>query len=200
VTRLLLIRHAHHDYLGRAIAGRLAGVSISAQGRAEAAALTERLAGAGIAAIYSSPLERARQTAEPLARRLGLRIEICQPLSELDFGDWTGRTMAELEADPAWRRFNTQRAATRPPGGELMLEVQARMVAELERIRRLHPDASVAVVSHGDVIRAAVLHYAGIPLDFYSRIEIYPASISIIELDENGPRLIRLNEVTGGGT
>ncbi len=200
MTRVLLIRHAHHDYLGRAIAGWLPGVSLSAQGRAEAAALAERLAGAPIAAIYSSPLERAMETAEPLAHRLGLQIETRRTLGELDFGDWTGRTMAELEADPDWHRFNAQRATTRPPGGELMLEVQTRAVAELERIRQLHPQATVAVVSHGDVIRAAVLYYTGMPMDLYARIEIHPPSVTLVELDESGPRVIRLNDVTGAVT
>jgi probable phosphoglycerate mutase len=191
---LLLIRHAHHDYIGRAIAGWLPGVSLSRQGRIEAAALADRLADARIVAIYSSPLERALETASPLAERLGLRIEIRPALGEVRFGDWTGRTMAELDADPAWQRFNNYRSGTRAPNGEWMLEAQARMTGELERIRRDHPNNAVAVVSHGDVIRAAVMHYAGIPLDLFQRIEIHPASVSVIELDENGPRILKLNE------
>jgi probable phosphomutase (TIGR03848 family) len=188
-----LIRHAHHDYIGRVIAGRLPGVSLSVQGKREAAALPDRLAGAGITVLYSSPLERALETAAPLAERLGLRVEIREALGEIAYGDWTGRTMTELDRDPLWRRFNEYRSGTRAPGGEMMLETQTRMVAELERIRQAHPDAVVAVVSHGDVIRAAILHYAGIPLDLFQRIEIYPASVSIIELDEHLPRIVSLN-------
>jgi broad specificity phosphatase PhoE len=194
-VRLLLIRHADHDYIGRAIAGWLPGVSINELGRRQAAALPERLAGALISAIYSSPLERALETAAPLAAALGMEVEIRDGLREMHFGDFTGRTMAELDVDPVWREFTLHRGNTRAPGGELMLETQARMVAELEHIRCENPNRTVAVFSHADVIRAAVMHYAGIPLDFYQRIEIYPASISTIELLPHGPHIVRLNEV-----
>jgi len=195
VTRLLLIRHAHHDYLDKAIAGWLPGVSLSEFGRRQAAALPKRLIKTRISAIYSSPLERALETAAPLAAGLGMDVQIRDGLREIDFGEFTGRTMAELDTYPIWHRFNLSRGNTRAPGGELMLETQARMVAELERIREANPGGTVAVFSHGDVIRAAVMHYAGIPLDLYQRIEIYPASISTIELLPHGPRIIRLNEV-----
>lgn len=193
--RLLLIRHAHHDYIGRAIAGWLPGVSLSKFGKTQAVALPKRLARSRISAIYSSPLERALKTAAPLAAALGMKVEIRDGLREIDFGEFTGHTMAELDLNPLWHRFNLSRSNTRAPGGELMLETQARMVAELERIRCENPDGVVAVFSHGDVIRAAVMHYAGIPLDFYERIEIDPASVNTIELFAHGPRIIRLNEV-----
>jgi broad specificity phosphatase PhoE len=169
-------------------------VCLSEQGRAEAATLAERLAAAGITVIYSSPLERALETAGPVAARLRLPIEIRDGLGEVRFGDFTGRTMAELDRDPAWHKFNHYRGSTRAPGGELMLEAQARMVAELERIRESHPDGVVAVFSHSDIIRAAVLHYAGMPLDLFERIEIHPASVSVIELGDAGPRILKLNE------
>ena len=193
--RLLLIRHAHHDYIGRAVAGWLPGVSLSELGRTQAAALPKRLANSLITAIYSSPLERALETAAPLAAALGMKIEIRDGLREMNFGEFTGKTMAELGGNPIWHRFNLSRGDTRAPGGELMLETQARMIAELERIRYENRDRVVAVFSHGDVIRSAVMHYAGIPLDLYQRIEIYPAAVSIIELFPHGPRIIRLNEV-----
>jgi probable phosphoglycerate mutase len=194
VTRLFLIRHAHHDYIGRAIAGWLPGVGLSAQGREQAAALPGRLARCGITALYSSPLERAVETAAPLAERWGLRTEIREGLREIDFGEWSGRSMAALGADPAWRQYVEHRSTTRAPAGELMLETQARMVAELERIRAAHPDAAIAVVSHCDVIRAAVLYYAGMPLDFYQRLEIRPASVSVLGFGENSPQILRLND------
>jgi broad specificity phosphatase PhoE len=169
VTRLLLIRHAHHDYIGRAIAGWLPGVSLSGQGRAEAAALADRLAGAHITAIYSSPLERALETAGPLGARLGFPIEIREALGEVRFGDFTGRTMAELDRDPVPGTGSTiYRGSTRAPGGELMLEAQARMLAELERIHESHPGGVVAVFSHSDIIRRRSTF---MPLD--ERIEIH---------------------------
>ena len=193
--RLLLIRHAHHDYIGKAIAGWLPGVSLSEFGRTQAAALPKRLARSGVSAIYSSPLERARETAAPLAAALGMEVEIRDGLREMNFGEFTGRMMAELDMNPLWHRFNLSRGNTRAPGGEPMLETQARMVAELEGIRHENPDGVGAVFSHGEVIRAAVMHYAGIPLDLYQRIEIYPASMSMIELFVHGPRIVRLNEM-----
>ena len=134
------------------------------------------------------------ETAQPLADALHQSIEIRADLGEVRFGDFTGRTMAELDSDPAWHRFNQHRSLARAPGGEMMLESQARMVAELERIRIAHPDATAAVFSHGDIIRAAVLHYLGMPLDFYERIRIDPASITVVELDSAAqPRVVRLN-------
>ena len=193
MTRLLLIRYAHHDYIGRAIAGWLPGVALSLQGQAQAAALPGRLAGAGITAIYSSPLERALETARPVAENLGLSIEIRESLGEVRFGAFTGRTMAGLESDPAWQRFRHYRSGTRAPGGELMVESQVRMVAELERIRERHPGGVAAVFSHSDIIRAAIVHYAGMPLDLFERIEISPASVSVVELSEEGPRILALN-------
>ena len=115
MTRLLLIRHARHDYIGEAIAAWLPGVSLSERGRTQAAALPKRLAGSRISAIYSSPPERALQTAAPLAAGLGMEIEIRDRLREINFGEFTGRTMAELDANPIWRRFNLSRGNTRAP-------------------------------------------------------------------------------------
>lgn len=195
MARLLLIRHAHHDYIGRAIAGWLPGVSLSEHGRAQAAALPARLTGLAIAAIYSSPLERAMETAAPLAAARGLTVEIRAGLKEVDFGRFTGRTMADLDTDPAWHHFNLFRGSARAPGGEMMLETQARMVAELERIGAAHPGATVAVFSHGDVIRAAVLHYLGMPLDFYGRIQIDPASVTTIDFQAVRATVVCLNDV-----
>ena len=193
MTTFLLIRHATNDTVGKSIAG-WSDVSLNEEGRAQAERLAGRLAGARVAALYSSPLARARETAAPLARALGLEVQTSEALGEIRFGDWTGRTLDELDRDPRWRSFNTFRSATRVPGGELMLEAQTRFVAELERLRERHPRASVAVVSHGDLIKAAVAHYAGIHLDLFQRIEIGPASASIVEVDDHGPRILLLND------
>lgn len=197
MTTFLLIRHALNDTVGRLIAGRAPGVRLNADGRAQAESLAERLAGLPLTAVYSSPLERARKTAEPLARRHGLEVRISEAFNELDFGGWTGRSLFELEADEHWRRFNSFRSSTRPPGGETMLEAQARMIAGLERLRADSGDAKVAVVGHGDPIRAAVMHYAGIPLDLFLRVEISPASVSVLELSDYGPRILSLNDMCG---
>ena len=184
MTTFLLIRHAMCDPVGRSIAGRAPGVHLNELGRAQAERLAQRLAGVPLDAVYTSPLERARETAEPLARRLGLAVRVVEALGELDFGDWTGRALAELDALGDWRRFNALRSITGAPGGELMLEVQARVVRALEAMRREHPDGRCAVVSHGDVVRGAIAHYAGVPLDFLQRLEVGPASVSVLRVTE----------------
>lgn len=109
-------------------------------------------------------------------------------------GEWAGSSFEELGGQAEWRRFNALRSMTRPPGGELMLETQARVVTELECLRRRHPEQVVAVVSHADVIKAAISHLAGAPLDLFHRIEIAPASVSVVGLDENAVRIQRVND------
>lgn len=168
---------------------------MSERGKAEAAALPTRLEAFPVTAIYSSPLERAAETAAPLAAILGQTVALREGLKEIHFGGFAGRTMQELDDDPLWRDFNVRRSVVRPPGGEMMLETQARMVAELERIRAAHRDQTVAVFSHGDVIRSAVLHYLGMPLDFYDRIVIDPASVTVLEFHGGAAQVTRLNLV-----
>jgi probable phosphoglycerate mutase len=194
MTTVLLIRHALTAHVGSTISGRLPHVGLSGEGRRQAEALADRLASRPIRAIYSSSLERAMATAEPLARRLGLSAQVRSRLDELHFGEWTGKSFAALGCDPLWGRFNTFRSLTRIPGGELMLEVQARAVAELVDLRARHPEEAVAVVSHGDVIRAALAHYLGIHLDLIQRLEISPASVSVVTLEGGGVRVLSVNE------
>jgi broad specificity phosphatase PhoE len=193
-----LIRHASHDYLGKAIAGRMPGVPINARGREEAARLADALAGAGIEALYSSPLERSMNTADFLARRLGLAIHVEEAFGEIGFGEWTGATFQELDRDPRWQAYNRFRSGTRPPGGESMLEVQVRAVNAMERIRNDRPQGTVAVFSHGDPIKAAVMYWLGIPFDLLERLEIGPASVTAIKVGDWGARLLLLNAAARG--
>jgi probable phosphomutase (TIGR03848 family) len=193
VTRLLLIRHGDTDAVDRYIAGNAPGTPLNDAGRAQVAALVARLHDVPLTAVVSSPLERTRQTADPLARDHGLDLEIAPALTELDFGSWTGATFASLASDAAWSRFNTLRSLTRAPRGELMLDVQRRAVSAAIDIRDRHPDGTVAVVSHGDVIRALLLFLLGMPMDFYSRVEIEPARISVVELHADAPRVLLVN-------
>lgn len=193
MTTFLLIRHASHDLLGKAIAGRSPGVRLSPKGRQEAADLAERLASVPLRAVYSSPLERTRETAEPLSARLGLEVRISEAILELDFGEWTGKSLEELRQDPRFGHFNSFRSGTRIPGGERMPEAQARFVGEMHRLAGLHPDEWVALVSHGDPIKSALAYYLGVPLDLFQRIEISPASVSVVELNEWGPRVLCVN-------
>jgi probable phosphoglycerate mutase len=193
MTRFLLIRHASHDYLSKGIASWLPGVHLNAQGREEAGMLADALAGTRMDALYSSPLERTMETARVIAARVGIAVEEREAFGEVRFGEWTDASFAELDKDPRWRAYNRFRSGTRAPWGEMMIEVQSRVVVEMERIRAERPEATVAVVSHGDTIKAAVMHYAGIAMDFLQRIEISPASVSVVEIADWGPKLTVLN-------
>jgi probable phosphoglycerate mutase len=197
MTRFLLIRHATNNTVGKILAGRMAGVFLNEEGLAQAQQLAQRLAHVPIAAIYSSPMERAIQTAEPLAKTLHLDPIICEDFLELDCGAWTSKTYEEVKSDPLFRYFNVFRSGTRIPGGELMLEVQARFITGMQKLYAQHPQQTIAIVSHADAIKAAVAYYAGIHLDLFHRIEISPASVSIIELYDETARLMVIND-TGG--
>jgi probable phosphomutase (TIGR03848 family) len=185
MTTLLLIRHALCDHVGREIAGRKADVHLNTAGVSQAHRLAEQLDAVQLTAIVSSSLARARETAAPLAERRKLPMNIDERLAEIDYGDWTGQTLDALRTSNRWVRFNSLRSLTRVPGGELMLEVQARGVSAIEAIREEFPDGTCAIVSHGDVIRGLVAHFAGIPLDLFLRIEIAPASVSIVTVSES---------------
>ena len=197
-TTFCLIRHAEHGLQGRPLVGRAAGVGLSPEGERQARALADRLAPAPITAVYTSPLERAQQTAAPLAARLGLVVRSADELNELDFGAWTGKAIDELDPQQAWRRFNVFRSGTRIPDGELMLEAQTRIVGLMLRLAERHANRTVALVSHGDVIKAALCYFLGMPLDLCRRIEIGPASLSIVRLDPWEPQVLLVNGRAAG--
>jgi len=193
VTVFHLLRHGEPTVFGR-INGRLPGVGLSTKGRAEIAAVAERLAGGKIDAIYASPLQRTRETAEILADRLGLPIQCREDVIELDFGEWTGLTADEIRKDERWQMWSSCRSIAAIPGGESWRQVQDRVVGALFDLQRLHPSDRVVIVSHGDVIRAGLLFALGMPLDFHSRIEVALASLSTIRLDGSGIRVLGLND------
>jgi probable phosphomutase (TIGR03848 family) len=193
VTTFLLIRHAMFDAVGKVLAGRRPGCHLNDAGRSQVVELCDLVTQWNVGRVYSSPLERAWETAGPLAERFGLMPVVAEELSELDFGTWTGRTFQELASDPQWALFNSYRSGTRVPGGELMLETQARIVGFMLRLRDEHPGETVALVSHGDVIRAALAFHLGMPLDLFGRIEISPASVSVVRLHDTGPEVLGLN-------
>jgi len=189
-----LIRHATNDFLGRAIAGRQSGVHLNAEGRLQAQRLGERWSTAPIQRILSSPLERCLETAAPLAARLSLQVEVSAALHELDFGEWTDKTMKWLEAQRPWQLWNEFRSGGRMPQGELMVEVQARIVAEIHRLRTSQPDDAVnALVTHGDVVRAALMYFLGMPLDFVHRLEISPGSVSVLAISDDASQVTLMN-------
>ncbi|ACI98200.1 histidine phosphatase family protein [Rhodospirillum centenum] len=198
MTRFLLVRHAPHAQQGRTLVGRT-DVPLSDEGTPLAAALAERLAGEPLAAVQASPRLRTRSTAAMIADRHGLAVETAADLDEIDFGAWTGKDFDALEPDPGWRSWNAWRTGSRPPGGETMLEVQGRMLRHLEGVRARRPDGTVALVSHGDPIRAVLAFWLGIPLDLAHRLEVDPASVSRVELSPWGPRVLSVNETLRPG-
>ncbi len=196
-TRLLLIRHGHNDYLDtRRLAGRTPGVHLNDRGRGQAQALAIRLAGVSLAAVYSSPLERAMETAGPVAASHGLAIRTVDDLIETDCGEWTGQALDELAKTDIWPRIQHYPSGTAHPGGESITAVQARMVRGLNAIAAAHPGETVVVVSHSDPLKAALAHYTGLHLDLFQRLVIDPASVSELALTAQGPRLIRCNDTS----
>ena len=189
-----LIRHAVHELLDKVLVGRAPHVSLSDEGRRQAYRVAVRLARERLTAVYASPRERAQETAQPIADAAGLSVETAPDLDEIEIGGWTGLRFEEVAKDPNWRAWNTVRATSRPPGGESMAEVQSRVIGLLDRLRATQPHGRIAAVSHGDVIRAALLHYLGLSLDGYASIEISPAGISTVAVGDWGAKIITLNE------
>jgi len=195
MTILLLIRHATNDWMRKGLlAGWTPGVHLNDEGRAQAQALGERLSKASLNAIYSSPLERAMETARFVAAPHDLEIQIHAGIGEVKYGEWNGRPLRELARKPLWRSVQIHPSGTRFPGGETIGEMQARVVAALDEMHTTHPQGIVAAVTHADVIRAAVAYYIGAPLDLFQRLTISPASVTVVAFSPWGPHLVRLND------
>jgi broad specificity phosphatase PhoE len=170
---------------------------LSTAGQTQADRLGQALASCQLAAIYTSPLERAVQTAEALGRHQSVVVSQVAELLEIDFGGWTGRTFVELERDPAWQQFNANRSAAYIPGGELLADVQGRIVAAVSRLGACHPGRTIALVSHCDVLRFGLLHYLNASLDDYARFEVAPASVTALSLSASETRVLFVNRQTG---
>jgi probable phosphoglycerate mutase len=191
----LLIRHGENEYVktGR-MAGRLPGVHLNEKGRSQAQAVAEKLAGAPIKAIYSSPLERAMETAEPLAKALDLEICPRPGLMETDIGEWQGLKVKGLSRLKVWKIVQRSPSLFRFPGGETFNEAQQRIVQELAGLAAQHePKDLIACFSHSDPIKLAVAFYVGMPLDLFQRLSVSPGSISALYVGEAGSSLLTLN-------
>lgn len=193
MTTFFLIRHAACKGLGQTLWGRRPGVCLNEKGELQAQRLADRFKNVTLNTIYSSPLERALQTATVLARSMNLEVKKSSAANEINFGEWTGKTVEELSSDEQWRRFNSHRSMTTIPGGESFLEVQNRIVKEIEALALQHGKAHVAIVSHADVIRAAVAYFAGTPIDMVDRFEISPCSVSVVAVDQDHSTLLTIN-------
>lgn len=193
MTTFYLVRHGANDWLGKALAGRQPGVHLNQQGREQARLLGKALAREEIDEIISSPLARAVETAEPLARRMGKEIQISEEIQEIDFGDWSGAKMRDLEKSKDWDLFNLFRTGTRAPNGESMLEVQARFVKKMMQLRAEKPYRKIALFSHQDPIRCAITFWLGMPLDLHHRLLIDPGSYSVLRLLPDSAELLGFN-------
>ncbi len=197
MTAFLLVRHGAHGRLGRHLDGRRPGVHLSDEGGAQAERVAERLAGEAVTAVHSSPLERARETAAPIAATLGLPVTVDPGLLEIDFGEWSGRSFDELALLDAWRRWNAARSTARTPAGDTMRAAQARILDSIDALRLAHPDGTVVLVSHADPIKAALVYALGLSLDGLPRFEVAPASLSRVVIEPWGSRVTLLNETSG---
>lgn len=179
VTYILLIRHGENDWVGTdRLAGRTPEVHLNDTGHRQADELAQALAQQPVAAIYSSPLIRCIETAQPAAAKLGLEVQAEPGVVEVDYGEWQGGNLKELSKLPEWQLVQHAPSSFRFPGGETLYEVQNRAVGTLETLRARHPNQVVAIYSHGDVIRTTLAHYLGIPMDLFQRVLIDTASMS----------------------
>ena len=195
--KLHLVRHGHYPLLNQALGGR-APHALSPLGQAQAAALARVFAQRPIAAVIASPVTRAMQTAAPIADRLGLPVEPDECFSEIEFAGWTGKGFAELAPDPAWQAWNTFRCTAGIPGGETILQVQARAIAGILAVSGSGSGLEAIIVTHADVIKVILAHFMGASLDLIRRMEIAPASISQVELWPNDARITAVNYPVDG--
>ena len=189
------VRHAAHDNVGGFLAGRMEGIRLGPAGIAQARRLAERMKREEIVAIYSSPRERAQETAAAIAAACALGEPLtADALDELDFGSWSGQTFDALNTDPAWRRWNSLRSLARTAGSETMLDVQRRVLGLVEMLIGQDDGKRIALVSHADVIKAAVSHFLGLPIDAWPRFDIAPASITSVVAGDWGAKVVTVNE------
>lgn len=198
---LILVRHGRSTAnTAGVLAGRTPGVSLDERGAQQAAALPARLAALTIAAVVSSPLQRCRETLQPLlAARPGLTLHTEDRISECDYGDWSGRKLAELSDEPLMTVVQQHPSAAAFPGGESMRAMQARAVEAVRdwnaRVEAEHGDESTYVMcSHGDIIKAVVADALGMHLDLFQRIQADPCSVTAIRYTRLRPFLLRLGD------
>jgi probable phosphoglycerate mutase len=195
---VLFVRHGQTPTTGKVLPGRAAGLHLADKGRQQAERVAERIAALQtdtrkVAAVYASPLERTQETAQPIARALGLRVRRNQGLLEADFGDWTGAELKRLYKKPEWRTVQRNPSGFRFPGGESFTEMQTRICGAVDRLRAAHAGETIVAVSHADPIKAAVAHAMGTHLDLFQRIVVSPCSVSAVLYSVDGPVVLAVN-------
>jgi probable phosphomutase (TIGR03848 family) len=197
-TTVLLVRHGKTPTTGQSLPGRASGLHLADEGVRQAERAAERLAElTKVDAVYSSPLERTRETAKPIGAALGIKPKVVRGLLECDFGDWTGAQLKDLFKLPEWRTVQQAPSQFRFPNGESFTEMQLRMVGTIERLTAQHPGGTIVCVSHADPIKAAMAHALGTHIDLFQRIVISTCSISAVSYTTGGPIVLAVNS-TGG--
>lgn len=199
-TLAVLVRHGQTDTTGRVLPGRAPGLHLADAGRRQAEAVAERLAGLKkVDAVYASPLERAKETAAAIARRLGLKVRLERGLTDCDYGDWTGAELKTLRRLPEWEAIRHYPSRFRFPSGESFTEMQARLSGTLARLTERHSGGTVVAVSHADPIKAVVAEAAGTHLDHFQRIVISPGSVTAIAFGAGPPSVLMVNSTADLG-
>ena len=193
---LLLIRHGENDFVKTGkLAGRLPNVHLNARGKKQAEALGEALKNVPLCAVYSSPLERAVETATPIANTHRLEVQVEAGLTETGVGKWEGRSWKVLRLTKAWKTIQSAPSRFQFPEGETFYGCQARVVAALEAILHRHkPQEAIACVFHADPIKLAIAHFLGLPLDQFQRLGCETGSVSVLHVGESGASLVKLNQ------
>ncbi|MCL4268776.1 MAG: histidine phosphatase family protein [Anaerolineales bacterium] len=197
MTLLLLIRHGENDFVKTGkMAGRIPGVHLNEKGQKQAQALGEALKNVPLKAIYSSPLERAMETAAPIAEAHRLTIQQEPDLMDTNIGKWQGKSWKVLRLTKVWKIVQNAPSRFRFPDGESFPECQVRIVNVLERILQTHhkPQDVVAVVFHADPIKLAVAHFLGMPLDHFQRLGCDTGSLTAIFTGDANAHLNKLNQ------
>jgi probable phosphoglycerate mutase len=199
MTIILLIRHGNTDYLGSRLAGCTPGVHLNASGLQQAEQLTQALATMPIKAIFSSPLERTLETARPLAQRLRMPIHIERAFIEVNYGDLQGKTFKQIQRLKVWKQVHQAPSQVTFPGGEPFTAIQQRAVQAVTAIcsQFAGADDLVACFTHGDVIRLTLAHYLGMPLDFFQRLFIQTASVSVVAFQPQKHTVLQINHQPG---
>ena len=191
---ILLIRHGKAEFKAGHLYGWTPGVKLSSDGQEEAKRLGERLEEIRFTAVYTSPLERAVETAEIAFAGRKVDIKVNEGLGEVKYGKWQGRSYKSLMKTPLWRTVQRNPSRARFPEGESLLELQRRGVDAIEEIRAKHKRGVIAAFSHADMIKAIVAHYLGLHLDLFQRIWVETASVTAIAFFGDHPRVVRIGD------
>jgi probable phosphomutase (TIGR03848 family) len=193
-TLVLLVRHGLTSTTGKRLPGQEPGLHLSDKGLAMADRTAERVAAVpGIQAVYASSLERAQETARPIAKAVGLRVRTDAGLVDSDTGDWTGRYLSQLRKKPEWRTIVHAPSSFRFPGGESFVETHARLDRTIEKLRKRHEGEAIVAVSHADPIKLVVAQALGMHLDHFQRLVIAPCSVSAIVYNAGAPTVLAVN-------